>query len=126
MTNKASKASHTPKANGRPMRVLTAAEKGSIEKLAMIMASWDEISDFIGWPKSTLEKKQDAKDAYRIGMSKGKMSLKRAMFKNATENMNSTMQIWLSKIHLGYKEQQVVEVPADQGPMLVSIGAMPR
>ena len=117
MTNKVKR---VPKANGRPRKVLSKADAESVIKLAGIMASWDEIASHIGWSKSTLEKNEDAKEAYRIGMDTGKCSLKRAMFKNAIGG-NATMQIWLSKIHLGYKEHQ--QIAAVDGAALISIGA---
>ena len=114
------KEKRVPKANGRPRKVLSKEDAENVVKLAGIMASWDEIASHIGWSKSTLEKNADAKEAYRIGMDNGRCSLKRAMFKNAIEG-NATMQIWLSKIHLGYKEHQ--QVIATDGAALVSIGA---
>ena len=38
------------------------------------------------------------------GFAMGKVKLKRAMFRNATEKDNATIQIWLSKQWLGYQD----------------------
>jgi len=109
-----------PKANGRPKKSLTADNILNIKKLSALFCSWDEIADYIGWSKSTLEKKAEAKEAFKLGVSTGKTSLKRNMFRMAGKN--ATMAIWMSKIHLGYKEQQQVETDGD-GAAHVTIGA---
>lgn len=44
-------------------------------------------------------------DVIQRGREKGTMSLKRKMFETAM-NGNVTMQIWLSKQHLGYSDKQ--------------------
>lgn len=43
--------------------------------------------------------------------SEGKISLRRAQYKNAVENMNTTMQVWLGKNWLGQTDKSEILLP---------------
>ena len=60
---------------------------------------------------------------YKKGLSSAKMTLSEAQFRNATENDNATMQVWLGKQMLNQTDKQEIEsknlnlnteVPEDQ------------
>lgn len=59
------------------------------------------------WIKRTY--KLSFSEAYKRFSEHGKMSLRRAMFKKAVVDGNATMQIWLSKQHLGMSDKIVQE-----------------
>ena len=89
--------------------------KELFEDLCSIQCTELEISEILKvshdtlwrWCKSTYG--EDFANVYKKKSAEGKSSLRRAMFKNALEGNNPTMQIWLSKQHLGMKENVEVE-----------------
>ena len=72
------------------------------------------------WCKDTYN--EDFANIYKIKSAKGKMSLRRNMFKQAEKN--PTMAIWLSKQHLGMKDNIEVEHDAKNGVIDELIGAL--
>jgi len=74
-----------------------------IQKLAALGCNLKEISDFFGAKPDTI--KRNFADYIQKGQSELNISLRRAMIHNATQNMNATIQIWLSKNMLGMKDE---------------------
>lgn len=85
---------------GRPKIELDA---DMITRLAELQCSVREIAFVMGVSHDTIER--NYKDAVELGKVQGKIKLRRAMFRNACENDNATMQVWLSKNILGYTDQ---------------------
>jgi hypothetical protein len=73
-----------------------------IQKLAALGCNLKEISDFFGAKPDTI--KRNFADYIQKGQSELHISLRRAMITNATQNMNATIQIWLSKNMLGMRD----------------------
>lgn len=73
-----------------------------VEQLAGIGMKDTEIADWFGVNDNTL--RSNFKDILTKGRTKLKMSLRQAMYKNAVSEMNTTMQIWLSKNLLGMSD----------------------
>lgn len=79
------------------------------EKLCGLQCTQEEICDFFNvddktltaWCKKTYNK--SFSEVFREKRSLGKISLRRNMFKQSEKN--PTMAIWLSKQHLGMKDQ---------------------
>ena len=100
---------------GRPMKNLTAKDWASVDYMAMIHCTGEEIAGVLQMDYDTLNR--NSKDQKGIPISEyikehqngGKMSLRRAQWKSA-ENGNVTMQIWLGKQWLGQKEQSEVSI----------------
>ena len=84
-----------------------------IQKLAALGCNLKEISDFFGAKPDTI--KRNFADYIQKGQSELHISLRRAMIHNATQNMNATIQIWLSKNMLGM--QDVPTQSDDQKPL---------
>lgn len=87
-------------------------KKEVIERLAGIHCTLEEMAAVIGCGVDVIRNRvreyyglnfPDFYDRFSAG---GKASLRRAMFKNAIEKNNATMQIWLSKQHLGMKDKR--------------------
>jgi len=73
-----------------------------VEQLAAYGMKTTEIADWFGVNEQTLT--YNFKDIILKGRTKMKMSLRVAMYKNAIDSNNTTMQIWLSKNHLGMSD----------------------
>lgn len=71
-------------------------------KLAEIQCTNKEIAYCLGVSIDTLKRR--FADLIDKGRSIGNMRLKRAMWKNAIDNEHAVMQIYLSKVLLGYRE----------------------
>lgn len=84
-----------------------------IQKLAALGCNLKEIADFFGAKPDTI--KRNFADYIQKGQSELHISLRRAMIHNATQNMNATIQIWLSKNMLGM--QDVPTQSDDQKPL---------
>lgn len=74
-----------------------------IQKLAALGCNLKEIADFFGAKPDTI--KRNFADYIQKGQSELNISLRRAMIHNATQNMNATIQIWLSKNMLGMRDE---------------------
>lgn len=77
-----------------------------LEGLAKINCTYEEISAVLGIDPSTLTRRYA--HIIKEGREKGKMSLKRAMWKNAIDKENVAMQIFLSKNLLEYSDRNEV------------------
>lgn len=60
-----------------------------------------------------MSKYPEAEEAFELGRSELEVDLSRSLISNALSG-NVTAQIWLSKIHLGYRDRQ--ETAASNGP----------
>jgi len=98
------------KKTGRPRIKFDEKDWRHIIQMCQIHCTKEEISSVLLTSEDTLERR--IKDKYKISFAvfykkhnqEGKQSLRRAMFRNATERNNATMQIWLSKQHLGMRD----------------------
>lgn len=83
-------------------RKLLDIDEEEVVKLAKLGATNAEIADFMGCSRDVIERRFQAETTKgRTGM---KIKLRQAMLRNAIENNNATIQIWLSKQWLGMKE----------------------
>lgn len=95
---------------GRKKIVFDDKQFSSIEYMAMIHCTGEEIAGVMGVDYDTLNR--IIKDRYNVSVpeflkskgSNGKMSLRRAQWKTA-EAGNATMLIWLGKQYLGQTEK---------------------
>lgn len=76
---------------------------GSVEKLANIMCTQQEIATFLGCDVRTLQRDDEFCRVYKKGMETGKMSLRRWQFESAKKG-KVPMQIFLGKNYLGQKD----------------------
>lgn len=74
----------------------------TVEKLAHIQCTQEEIANFLGCSRDTLIRDKDFATHYKKGLDGGKMSLRRIQFKLAEKN--SSMAIFLGKQYLGQKD----------------------
>lgn len=82
----------------------------TVEKLANIQCTQDEIATFLGVSVRTLQRDEEFCRLYKKGQDNGRMSLRRIQFKLAEKN--TSMAIFLGKQYLGQKdvvESQLVE-----------------
>ena len=84
-----------------------------VQKLSALGCNLKEISDFFGAKPDTI--KRNFADYIQKGQSELNISLRRAMIHNATEHMNATIQIWLSKNMLGMRDEPTQS--EDQKPL---------
>ena len=85
---------------GRPRKEL---DTDVITKLAELQCTVTEIAYVLGVSKETIHR--NYQEYVELGKVQGKIKLRRAMFRNACENDNATIQVWLSKNILGYTDQ---------------------
>ena len=83
-----------------------------VEKLAMLQCTYDELAAFFDCSKDTIINRMKDDEsfsaAYKNGLEKGKMSLRRMQWR-AAESGNVTMLIWLGKQHLDQVDKQDVK-----------------
>ncbi len=83
-----------------------------VEKLAMLQCTYDELAAFFDCSKDTIINRmkddESFSTAYKNGLEKGKMSLRRMQWR-AAESGNVTMLIWLGKQHLDQVDKQDVK-----------------
>lgn len=92
------------KDTGRPKKVI---DYDSVEKLASIMCTQEEIADYLNMSVRTLQRDAEFCRIYKKGLNKGRMSLRRKQFQMADHNTG--MAIWLGKQYLDQKDKQEVE-----------------
>ena len=103
---------------GRPKIVWTDKEYSSIEYMAIIHCTGEEMAGVMGVDYDTLNrlvKQRYGKtfsEWYKSASSNGNMSLRRLQWKSA-EGGNVTMQIFLGKQWLGQKEQLDTNISGD-------------
>lgn len=129
-------ADKTPKKMGRPSKNIAyrppeqtqddlSADKAKlsmIEKMAEEQCTAEQIAAVMDCSRDTIY--THFSDLLRKGKDKGRRRLVAAMWKKAIEEGNVPMQIWLSKQHLGYKDQQPAE--ASQISFNVTIHEVPK
>lgn len=86
---------------GRPKKII---DYESVERLAGIMCTQEEIASFLGLSVRTLQRDKEFCRVYKKGLDKGKMSLRRKQF--LMSETNPTMAIWLGKQYLDQKDKQ--------------------
>lgn len=74
----------------------------TVEKLANIQCTQEEIASFLGISVRTLQRDEEFCRIYKKGQENGKMSLRRMQFKLAEKN--TAMAIFLGKQYLGQKD----------------------
>lgn len=74
----------------------------TVEKLANIQCTQDEIASFLGVSTRTLQRDEKFMELFNKGRDNGKMSLRRIQWKHAEKS--ATMAIWLGKQYLGQKD----------------------
>ncbi len=94
--------------NGRPRKEITFDD---IYNLCQINCTEEEISTVLRVNVETIHNRvvelgySSFPEFYKKHASEGKISLRRAQWKNALEHNNATLQIWLGKQHLGQTEK---------------------
>lgn len=99
MSNGHEPTERNPKGAGRPKIQL---DTDQIVKLAELQCTNKEIAYVMGCSTDTLIR--NYAEYIDKGKAGGRIKLRRAMMRNACENDNATMQIWLSKQWLGYSD----------------------
>ena len=79
----------------------------TVEKLANIQCTQEEIASFLGISVRTLQRDEEFCRIYKKGQENGKMSLRRMQYKLAEKN--TAMAIFLGKQYLGQKDNIEVE-----------------
>ena len=85
---------------GRPKKEI---DYTTVEKLANIQCTQEEIASFLGISTRTLLRDEKFKELFAKGRENGKMSLRRMQWKHAEKN--TTMAIWLGKQYLGQTDK---------------------
>lgn len=75
----------------------------TVERLASIMCTQEEIASFLGCSVDTLQRDEEFCGVYKKGLDKGKMSVRRKQFQMC--DSNPTMAIWLGKQYLGQSDK---------------------
>lgn len=78
-----------------------------LEKLYGMQCTDEEVAAFIGISSRTIERRRRVKkfnDAIERGKAKGRVSVRRALFRQATAGNNIAAAIFLAKNLLGYKD----------------------
>ena len=112
----------TPQKNrgGRPRKKIDYAK---LDSLCAIQCSGEECASVFDIDYDTLNiiLKRDGhggfSDYFALKRSFGRISLRRAQFRNATENLNPAMQKWLGKQYLGQRDQQDLNHTSEDGSM---------
>jgi hypothetical protein len=85
-------------------------DEDTVEKLASIMCTMEEMSHILGCSVDTLERR--FADIINKGRNSGKMSLRRWQWE-ACKKGNSALLIWMGKQHLGQKEKLETELSGE-------------
>lgn len=85
---------------GRPKKII---DYESVEKLAMLMCTEEEIANYLDISVRTLQRDEEFCRIYKKGLDYGKMSLRRTQFKLAQKS--SAMAIFLGKQYLGQSDE---------------------
>jgi len=92
------------KPKGRPKKEI---DVQVLKHLCEMQCTLTECAHVLGVSTDTL--KRNYADVIQMGKSQGKISLRRAQWKNAIEKNNVTMQIWLGKQCLGQSDSPLDE-----------------
>ena len=85
---------------GRPKKEI---DYTTVEKLANIQCTQDEIASFLGISTRTLQRDDQFMELFNRGRENGKMSLRRMQWKHAEKSV--PMAIWLGKQDLGQRDK---------------------
>ena len=94
---------------GRPKTQIDLSEA---EKLGMLQCTYNECAAWLDIPEGTLKNHKEFTTAFKKGLEKGKLSLRRSQFKMAEKS--ATMSIWLGKQYLGQRDErpnEAIDVP---------------
>lgn len=83
----------------------------TVEKLANIQCTQEEIASFLDISVRTLQRDEEFCRLFKKGRENGKMSLRRIQFKLAEKN--TSMAIFLGKQYLGQKDTPEVQIGGD-------------
>lgn len=86
----------------KPGRKKIEIDYDTVEKLAHIQCTKEEIASFLGCSVDTLDRRPEFAEHYKKGLEGGKSSLRRIQFKLAEKN--SAMAIFLGKQYLGQRD----------------------
>ena len=94
---------------GRPKKTI---DYETVEKLASIMCTQEEIASYLDLSVRTLQRDKEFCRIYKKGLDKGRMSVRRQQYKSA-EGGSATMQIWLGKQYLNQKDKSESDINAN-------------
>lgn len=97
---------------GRPKKILNSKGIETVEKLAAMQCTDEEIASLVEMTVDTLTNEVNVEafmEAKKRGKEKGKASLRRLQYE-AAQKGNVSMLIWLGKQYLGQKDQQDVSI----------------
>ena len=83
----------------------------TVEKLANIQCTQEEIASFLNISVRTLQRDEEFCRIYKKGQENGKMSLRRIQYKLAEKN--TSMAIFLGKQYLGQRDNVEVKAPEE-------------
>ena len=104
---------------GRPKKEI---DYTTVEKLANIQCTQEEIASFLGISSRTLLRDEKFKELFAKGRENGKMSLRRIQWKHAEKSV--PMAIWLGKQYLGQKD--VIEASTTGETKINIVKSLPR
>ena len=104
---------------GRPKKEIDYA---TVEKLANIQCTQEEIASFLGISTRTLQRDEQFMELFNKGSESGKMSLRRIQWKHAEKS--ASMAIWLGKQYLGQKD--IIESSTTGETKINIVNSLPR
>lgn len=104
---------------GRPKKEIDYA---TVEKLANIQCTQEEIASFLGISTRTLQRDEQFMELFNKGRESGKMSLRRIQWKHAEKS--ASMAIWLGKQYLGQKD--IIEASTTGETKINIVNSLPR
>ena len=99
---------------GRPKKTI---DYESVEKLAGMMCTQEEIASFLGISVRTLQRDAEFCRIYNKAMDNGRSALRRMQWKSA-QSGNTRMQIWLGKQYLGQRDKQDIDHTVTEFPKI--------
>ena len=101
----------TKNKGGRPK---IKVDKEQVKKLAELQCTLKEIAYIFGCSTDTITR--NCRDELDYGYASGKIKLRSAMFRNACENQNAAVQIFLAKNLLGMSDNGLID-SEDNAPL---------
>lgn len=105
-----------PSGGGRPKLILNDKGIKTIEDLAHIECTQDEIASILNCERGTLNNENNKElfeQAFKKGAENGKASLRRKQYELAMKG-NCSMLIWLGKQYLGQSEKLNTNINTDE------------
>ena len=94
----------------------------TVEKLANIQCTQEEIASFLGISSRTLLRDEKFKELFSKGRENGKMSLRRIQWKHAEKSV--PMAIWLGKQYL--RQKDIIEASTTGETKINIVNSLPR